>query len=269
MKDIARSNGKTALITGASAGFGAEFAEVFAREGYDLLLVARSEERLKAVSSKVNSTYGRKVKILALDLTTEDSGKKVFAWAQKQAPSVDCLVNNAGIGNYGRFAEIPLEKERELLELNIGVLTELCHRFIPLMIKQGGGRILNVASLAAFQAGAYYATYYASKAYVLLFTEALGLEYKKDKVIISALCPGPSPTSFFEKSKMADTSWLFRTQMIPPKQVAEAGYKGLMAGRDIIIPSKKYFIVPLSARLFPRWLMARINKRLVEIIAKG
>lgn len=269
MTEIKRSNGKTALITGASSGFGAEFAEVFAREGYDLLLVARSEERLKTVASKLNTAYGRKVKLLSLDLTSEEAGTKVFAWAQKQTASIDCLVNNAGIGNYGRFAENALEKERQLLELNIGVLTELCHRFIPLMIKQGGGRILNVASLAAFQAGAYYATYYASKAYVLLFTEALGLEYRKDKVIISALCPGPSPTSFFEKAKMADTSWLFRSQMVPPKQVAEAGYKGLMAGKSIIIPSKKYFIVPLSARLFPRSLMARINKRLVEVIARG
>ncbi len=255
------------LITGASSGFGTEFARVFGRRGYPLFLTGRDQKRLISIAKEIRDSYGVDVRTMRIDLTTPDAGGKLFKWVKLQNVRLYCLVNNAGIGNYGKFADNSLAKERELVELNIGIVTELCHRSIPVMLKAGGGKILNVASLAAFQPGPFYATYYASKAFVLCLTEALALEYRKENISFSALCPGPSPTRFFERALMIPTKFL-KLQFMHPQKVAEIGYKGLMEDKIIIIPGVKNRIVPLGSRLLPRPVVAYISKKFVEWSAK-
>ncbi|MBI5044413.1 MAG: SDR family oxidoreductase [Candidatus Levybacteria bacterium] len=260
---------KSVLITGASSGIGKEFARVFAENGYDLLLTGRAESELKKIAYDIQESYGVEVAIKAIDLTTNNAAEKLFDWAITIEPRITCLVNNAGIGNYGKFSKIPWEKENELLQLNITVLTRLCHLFIPYFKEKREGYILNVASMAGFQPGPYFSTYYASKSYVLLFTEALALEHKNDNIHISALCPGPSPTNFFKRANFPNSSFVLKFSMLSPAKVARIGYKGLMQGKTIIIPSFKYHAIPLGSRFFPRKTTAKISKKFVEIASRG
>lgn len=260
-------NSKTVLITGATSGFGLEFARIFARHGYDLILTARNEKNLKKIAAELKSRYSAHIYYFGTDLSKPRAAEALYNWTVSKKLKVGCLINNAGIGNYGRFIDIALDKERELLELNIVVLTELCHKFIPDMIRRGGGKILNVASIAAFQAGAFYATYFASKAYVLLFSEALAEEYNEDNITVSALCPGPSRTRFFEKAKMTTKSLLLRASFLDPRAVAEAGFRGLMRGDIIITPGLRYKLLSKSYRILPRTIIARITKILIETAA--
>lgn len=260
---------KFAVITGASSGFGREFARIFAREGHNVLLVSDAAKDLRKVTVEITKQFPVEARYLVMDLTHADAGAKIFQYLKKNHIAVSVLVNNAGLGNYGKFASVSLEKQRALLEVNMGILTELCHRVIPHMLKNKEGRILNVASMAAFQPGPYYATYYASKAYVLLLTEAIREEYKRESITISALCPGPSPTNFFSKAPMKDSSWVLRASMLPPSTVAELGYRGLMKGKDIIIPGLMFRLIPFGSRLLPRRLMTKISRFMVEIAARG
>ncbi len=260
---------KSALITGASSGIGAAFARVFAKEGYDLLLTGKSEDELKKRAYEIQESFSVEVAIKAIDITKPESSEKLFEWATRAEPRITCLVNCAGMGNYGKFGEIPWEKENELLQLNIVALTRLCHLFVPYFKEKKEGNILNVASMAGFQPGSYFATYYASKSYVLLFTEALALEHASDSLHISALCPGPSPTNFFRKAQFPETSFILRSTMLSADKVARAGYKGLMEGKTVIIPSVKYWLIPFGSRLLPRKIAARISKRFVQIAARG
>jgi uncharacterized protein len=258
-----------ALITGASSGFGKEFAKLFAADGYDLVITARPGSKIEAVARELRDAYDVEVYDREIDLSKPGSAKDLHAWVTSKKLTVTHLLNNAGIGVYGRFAENPLERENELLELNVVSLSELCHHFIPDMIKNGGGRILNVASIAAFQPGAYYATYFASKAYVLLFSEALALEYAKDNITVTALCPGVSRTNFFARAEMPRTSWILRSYLMDPEYVAEVGYKAMMRGRVIAIPGIRNKVVAKSYRWLPRGVIARLTRELVDKAGKG
>ena len=268
-KKTSRPTRQVVLITGASTGIGREFARIFARHGHDLLLVANVARALAGIARHLSRDSGVKVDTLHVDLTARDSGEKIARYVDRNHLQVAILVNNAGIGNYGKFADVPLEKQKHLLDLNMGILTELCHRMIPHMLKNGGGKILNVASMASFAPGPYYATYYASKSYVLLLTEALREEYRKENLVISALCPPPSPTNFFSKAPMTDSSWLLQTFMVPPARIAERGYNGLMRGKGIIIPGLIFNLIPWGGRLLPRRWLTRISRIMVEIAARG
>lgn len=263
-KDPANQN-KVALITGASSGFGREFAELFARDGHNLLLVALQDGHLPQVADFIKEKYGVRVEIIELDLTEPSAGQSIEEFITAKGLHVTHLVNNAGMGIYGKFANVPWNTQHVLLELNMGILTELCHRIIPHMLAHGGGRILNVASMAAFQPGPYYATYYASKGYVLLLSEALREEYERDGVIISTLCPGPSPTNFFKLHPKVATSWLMRIYMTPPARIAELGYRGLLKGKRIIIPGIIFQFIPFGSRFVPRAVVARLSRMLVEV----
>jgi hypothetical protein len=257
------------LITGASTGIGREFARIFARHGHDLLLIANAARPLATLARDLSRDSAVKVDTLHVDLTDRASGEKIVRILDRNHLQVAILVNNAGIGNYGKFANVRWEKQKHLLDLNMGILTELCHRMIPHMLRHGGGKILNVASMASFAPGPYYATYYASKAYVLLLTEALREEYRKENLVISAVCPGPSPTNFFKKAPMTDSSWLLRRFMVPPARIAEQGYGGLMRGKGIIIPGLIFNLIPWGGRLLPRRWLTRISRIMVEIAARG
>ena len=263
------TSSQTTLITGASSGIGHAFAKEFAKHGYNLLLTARNKDDLSKTAEEMRSTYHVNVEVLSLDLNKPKSCQDLFDWATSQERPVTCLVNNAGMGNYGKYEEIPWKKEEELLRVNIMVVSELCHLFIPYFLKNKQGKILNIASMASFQPGPLFTTYYASKAYVLNFTEALALENKHTPLTISAVCPGPSPTNFFTKANFPASSLLMRTSMLPPEKVAKAGYSGLMRKKTVIIPSVKYALIPVGSRVFPRKTVTRISKKFIDIAAKG
>lgn len=257
------------MITGATSGLGLEFARIFAGKGSDLVITARTEKNLNAVAKDLESKYGVQVHSIALDLSDPKAPDKLFEFTQRQKLFVEVLVNNAGIGVHGKFAENAIDRESELLELNIISLTKLCHLYLRPMLTAGRGKILNIASLAAFQAGTYFATYFASKAYVLLLTEALALEYRKTGVTVSALCPPPSRTGFFKRAGMPETSRVLRMSMHHAPKVAKAGYRGLMAGKTVILPSIRSRFIGTGYRVFPRSVISRIADSLIAIASRG
>ncbi len=252
------NNGKpTALITGASGGIGLELARIFGRERHNLVLVARSEGRLNELANELHHQYGAATKVVAKDLNEAAAPDELFADLQQAGITVDVLVNNAGFANYGRFDEISLEKDLSLLQLNIVALTHLTKLFIEPMVARKSGKIMNVASTASFQPGPLMTTYYASKAYVLFFSEGLAAEYKDLGITVTALCPGPTKTGFQSRANM-EVSRLVQGGLMPVEAVAEAGFKGLMAGKTVVIPGLFNKVGSLLPRFVPRDMAARL-----------
>jgi short-subunit dehydrogenase len=248
----------TALITGASSGLGADFARLFAADGYDLVLVARREDKLRELAAelKVKST------IIAADLSQHDAAAYVVG--RLVNVEIDALVNNAGLGFAGAFVDIDLEKELEMIHVNIVALTQLTKLLLPPMVKRGRGRILNVASTASFQPGPLMAVYYATKAYVLSFSEALAEELRKTGVTVTALCPGPTATGFAAVANVGATR-LF--SMMPPMKsmsAARAGYEGMKRGRRVVVPGLKNKLLAESVRFTPRRLVTTIVRKMQE-----
>src|SRR5581483_4091678 len=226
-----------ALVTGASSGIGVELAKVLAREGHDLVLVARREPELSALADDVKSRYGADATVLSADLATADGPKHVFDTLSGKGIDVDVLVNNAGLGGHGRFWETDSQTEHNILAVNIVALTELTKLFLPGMVERGHGRVLNVASTAGFQPGPYMATYYASKSYVLLFTEAIAEELAGTGVTATALCPGVVQTGFQTAAEIDSDMLLQRSPGAKSAEyVAQAAYKGMSHGKRIVIP---------------------------------
>src|SRR5271166_4002120 len=195
---------KTALITGASFGIGAEFARIFAREGYHLVLVARTADKLRQIASELEKAHGTRSLILATDLSDPGAAAYVLDQTMRASIQVDVLVNNAGFGQYGLFAENDLEECLRQIQLNVTTLTHLTRLYLPAMIERKSGGILNVASAAAFQPGPLMAVYFATKAYVLHFSEALSNELNGTGVTVTCLCPGPTATEFLKRANIAD-----------------------------------------------------------------
>jgi uncharacterized protein len=248
-----------ALITGASGGIGRELARIFAREHYDVVLVARSQARLDEVAVELRSSHGIQVDVIAKDLASPGAPAEI----ERQVGRVDVLVNNAGFGLYGKFTEFPPEDELGLMHLNMDALVLLTRLFLPGMIEAGSGRILNVASTAAFQPGPLMALYYASKAFVLHFSEAIANELKGTGVTVTVLCPGPTETGFQARAAMED-SRLVRMGMMSAKAVAEKGYRGLMRGKTIVIPGVRNKIMAQSVRFSPRKLVTTIARKVQD-----
>jgi uncharacterized protein len=241
-----------ALVTGASAGLGAEFARQCRARGETVLLVARRADRLDALRREL----GENVFVHAADLTRPDQVDAMFDRLGHEGLEIDTLINNAGFGLAGEFAAAPRERLIEMIDLNVRSLTDLCRRVLPAMIERRRGAILNVASTAAFQAGPYSAVYYATKAYVLSLSEALYHEAKGKGVRVTALCPGPTATEFFDVAG-APHSKLAKVATAPGAVVA-AGLKGLDRGRPIVIPGKANKIGAFGTRLMPRSALRRI-----------
>ncbi len=252
-----------ALITGASEGIGHELAKCFARHKHDLVLVARSEEKLKRLAGEISLAHGVRVSYIAQDLSVPDSALKVRKKVQELGLAIDVLVNNAGVGMFGLFAEADIERELRMMQLNMVSVTALTKLFLPEMLKRGRGRILNVASTAAFQPGPLMAVYYASKAYVLSFSEALANELKGTGVNASVLCPGPT-RSGFQRSAGMESSKLFRWGVMSASEVAEIAYRELMRGKTTIIPGWRNKILAFSVRLGPRKLLPTIVRLMQE-----
>jgi short-subunit dehydrogenase len=250
----------TALITGASSGIGLDLAHVLAEDGHDLVLVARSEDRLRALAAELSSKYGIAATVVVADLSRPDAPREVFA----AAPPIDILVNNAGFGLSGLFAETALRTELDMIQVNVAALTHLTKLFLPQMVERRRGRILNVASTAAFQPGPLMAVYYATKAYVLSFSEALGEELRDRGVTVSALCPGPTATGFQKKANLGSEALLQLMKPVSSMEVARAGYRGLMRGQRVVIPGLKNKLGVQSLRVSPRRVVTRIVRALQE-----
>jgi len=253
----------TVLITGASGGIGYELALLFARDRYDCVLVARSHDRLTALASRLESEFGIKTLVLAKDLSKPATVDEIYEEVSAATLKVDVLVNNAGFPVYGRFVETDLSAELEMLQVNVVALTALTKLFVRGMVERRQGRILNLASTAAFVPGPLMAVYYASKAYVLSFSEALANELKGTGVTVTALTPGATRTGFQERGKMEDAR-LIKGTLSDAASVALAGYRGLMAGKTVVIPGLSNKLLPVVVRLSPRRIVTRVSRRMLE-----
>lgn len=252
--------GQTALITGASGGIGYELAKLFARDHYNLVLVARSPERLKQVANELQNESGISVKTVVLDLSEPWSAKSLFEQLQQEGIRVDVLVNNAGFGGFGEFAAMTQEEILGQISLNITALTHLTRLFLPAMLERRSGKIMNVASTAAFQPGPLMAVYYATKAYVLSFSEALANEVGKSGVVVSCFCPGATDTNFQKRAGMENSRLFKKIGAMKVDVVARDGYRGLMAGKTVVISGMQNWLVAESVRFAPRGLVTAISR---------
>jgi hypothetical protein len=241
----------TALITGASSGLGAEYAKLFAADKQDLLLVARRRDRLEALAGELRGAHGVRVFVVAADLATAEAPGRVVEEAFRLGLQVDFLVNNAGFGTAGAFAELDIAREREMIQLNIASLVTLTRSFLPAMIERRNGRILNIGSTAGFPPGPFMAVYYASKAFVNSFTEALWYELRGTGVSATVSCPGATATEFADVAGNS-RSLLFRLGAADPKQVAAEGYRAMKKGKPMVIHGLRNKLSVQSLRVSPR-----------------
>ncbi|HTW20548.1 MAG TPA: SDR family oxidoreductase [Mycobacteriales bacterium] len=252
-----------ALVTGASSGIGRELARVLAREGHDLVLVARREPELRALADELSKRYGADSTVITADLSDPGGAQRVYDEVHKAGLAIDVLVNNAGFGGQGRFTETDAAEEQRMLAVNVVALTDLTKLFVPEMTKRGHGRLLNVASTAAFQPGPFMAIYYASKAYVLSFTEALAEELAGTGVTATALCPGVVPSGFQDTAHLSKDSPMLRSPGTKSADyVAEAAIDGMMRGKRIVIPGALNKIGVQALRVSPRRAVVATVRRL-------
>jgi short-subunit dehydrogenase len=254
----------TALVTGASGGIGEELARLFAADGHDLVLVARSRDKLARLSEELAGKHNVKARVLVSDLARPEAPREIFEELSAGGVRVDALVNNAGFGSYGLFAETDLQTELDLLQVNVVALTHLTKLFLPALIARRRGYVMNVASTAAFQPGPLMAVYYASKAYVLSLSEALKNECEGAGVVVSALCPGPTETGFVAAVPGMSESKLFDRAVMDARTVAEAGYRGMLAGKTIVIPGFRNNLLARSIGFFPRGLVTKVVRGIQE-----
>jgi short-subunit dehydrogenase len=253
------ANTETVLITGASSGIGLELARCFAADGCRLILVARNKEALNSLADELRRTQKIEARVLTADLSLPETPKRIFEELRTAKISVDILVNNAGFGLQDAFAELPLQRQLEMLQVNITALTELTGLFLPGIIKRRHGGILNVGSVAGFLPGPNMAVYYATKAYVLSFTEALAGELAGTGLTVSVLCPGPTATNF---SQVARGQKLRRiqTSKMSAEAVAHCGHRAYRNGKVLAVPgSGNHFLIFLT-RIMPRWFVRKAVK---------
>ncbi|HET7626083.1 MAG TPA: SDR family oxidoreductase [Verrucomicrobiae bacterium] len=245
-----------ALITGASSGIGLELAKLFAADRFNLALVARNESRLNQLAESLRREHGIETRVLARDLSAAGAPREIFD-ALHDTP-ISVLVNNAGIGFYGAFAKSDLREQTGILQVNITALTQLTHLFLQPMLARKAGRILNVASTAAFQPGPMVNVYYASKAFVYSFSYALSVELEKSGVTVTALCPGTTHTEFFSRGHFGSKRAPFT---MDARTVAEIGYRGLMKGRRVVIPGIFNRVTSALSKRMPARFTTAIVKR--------
>ncbi|HSM82724.1 MAG TPA: SDR family oxidoreductase [Nodosilinea sp.] len=253
---------KPILITGASSGIGYELAKVCAQHRHDLVLVARREDPLLGLKAELEAAHGIQVLTYRGDLTEADTRQQFFDWTQSQGIVPYALVNNAGFGDLTAFAESNWQRQNAMLQLNIVALTHLTRLYLPGMIAQGQGRLLNVASLAAFLPGPYLAVYYATKAYVLSFTEALAGELEGTGLTATTLCPGPTQSEFQEQAAASDAKLFTIDAMPTAAEVARYGYAAMEKGQRVAVHGTKNKLLSLGTRLLPRQTLADIAKKM-------
>lgn len=257
-----RGEGQTALVTGASTGIGVDLAECFAKDGYDLILAARSEAALKEVADRVAATHGVKAAAIALDLAVAGGGERLAAAITARGLSVDVLVNNAGYGIAGALDGSDRASQLGMIDLNVRALVELTHVYWPRMLAQKRGGVLNVASTAAFQPGPLMAVYYASKAFVLSFSEALWKEGEAFGVRVSCLCPGPTVSKFRERAGTGRTRLAKTGALMSSVTVAEMGYRAWQENRAVIVTGTRNALVAGLVRFLPRRMLLAMVYRI-------
>jgi uncharacterized protein len=243
---------KVALVTGASAGLGVQFARQLSKRGHRLVLVARRKERLEGLAKELGNA-----RAVALDLSKPNAAAKLMADVEAHSETVDLLVNNAGFGLIGHFAELDAKRERQMIDLNIGTLADLCRAVAPGMIERKSGGIINVASTAAFQPGPKMAVYFATKAFVLSLTEALHEELKPHGIHVTCLCPGPTRTEFGDVAGFGGNGLFDRVAMESP-EVVKAGLEGLDRNKAVVVPGLVNKVTANSGRFAPRSVVRKI-----------
>jgi short-subunit dehydrogenase len=251
---------RTALITGASSGIGLELTKVFAQNNTALVLVARSENKLMQLAADLRKQYKIPVAVIAKDLSDYNNSKLLFEQCNLQNIQIDYLINNAGFGDFGLFAESDWNKQLQMINVNITSLTYLARLFLPGMIERKYGKIMNVASTAAFQPGPTMAVYYATKAYVLHFSEAIANELKGTGVTVTALCPGATESGFQSAANLHESKMVKDKKLPTSKAVAKYGYKAMMKGKPVAIHGLGNYLLANSVRLAPRSVVVKIAR---------
>ena len=254
----------TALITGASKGIGLELAEVMASKGISLVLVARSGEILDKIKTALKEKYHVSVHIIVKDLSISRSAKEVYDEIKALRIEINYLINNAGFGDYGLFSDNAWERYHKMIYLNVTTLTEFCHLYLSDWKQRGSGKILNVASTAAFQPGPKMAVYFATKAYVLNFSESIGYEVRNEGITVTALCPGPTETHFVDESHMRASDLIGNVNIASAKEVARVGYEAMIKGEPVIIHGFMNRMVTFFERFLPRKIVTMLSGRIMK-----
>lgn len=242
---------KTALVTGASGGLGYEFAAILAADHYDLVLVARNESKLNAIRDELEKIYGISVLVYPADLSEKNAAEEIFRFIKQNSLTIDVLVNNAGVGDNGTFADSDWDRQYRMVQLNVTALMHMTHCFIKPMIERRSGKILNISSVAAFSAGPGMSIYYASKAFVRSFSEAVSEEVKGSGVTVTCFCPGPTSTGFEKAASMKGGSRMFR-HAADAHEVAKAGIDAMYKGKTLANCGAFTKTAAFGSRLLPR-----------------
>lgn len=259
--DSATRPRQTALITGASTGIGCEFARIFATDRYDVVLTARDGDRLKQLKSELEGLHGIAARVIVKDLSDPAAPLEIFEELEKDV-RIDALVNNAGFGGFGSFAETDIDHQLRMIQVNVASLTHLTKLFLEGMVTLGEGKILNVASTAAFQSGPFHSVYYATKAYVLLFSEAINNELRGTGVTVTAFCPGPTETEFFDRAGGKRSKLIRRSVSMNAAVAAEIGYSGMREGKSLVIPGFRNKLLAFTTRLLPRRMITSMVRKI-------
>ena len=253
-----------ALITGASRGIGLELAKECAKHGHDVVLVARRQDALEAAAGMIEGKYDVSATVIAADVSNADARTEIFSSTLEQKTEIGLLINNAGFGLGGEFVETDIERELEMIEVNVAAPTHLTKLFLPAMVKRRSGRIMQVASTASFQPGPLMSVYYASKAYLLSFSQAIAEELRNTGVTVTALCPGATATDFAETAQVSNTRLFQKLGVASAEDIARYGYKVMMRGDRVAIPGWRDKLMVQSERFAPRRLVTAIARRVQE-----
>ncbi|MFT4302985.1 MAG: SDR family NAD(P)-dependent oxidoreductase [Candidatus Woesearchaeota archaeon] len=255
---------KTALITGASYGIGLELARVHAENKNNLVLVARSKDKLETLKKELEKKHNIKIHIIQKDLSLPNSAKDIYQYTKKNKITIDYLINNAGFGGFGEFKDTDIDNETNMINLNITSLVQLTKYYLQDMIKQKQGKIMNVASIAGFIPGPLMSVYFATKSFVVSFSQAINYEVKGTGVTVTTLCPGPTKSNFFINANVKDNK-MFSNKSIPTsREVAEYGYKSMMKGKSIAIHGIKNRILVSLTKFIPVKYILYMTKKMQE-----
>ena len=257
-------NNQTTLVTGASSGIGLHLAHEFARHGHPLVIVAPVQSELEKVASAFRGDHGVEVRVIAKDLEEKNSAQEIFDDLQAAGVEIDILVNNAGHGFHGKWWELPIEKDLSMLRLNVEAVLRLTKLFLPPMLQRNRGRILNTASIAGFEPGPLLATYFATKAFVLSWSEALAVELDDTPISVTALCPGVTDTDFFPKGDAENIRARQSSNVMSPQDVAKEGYEALMNGELFVVPGALNKAMIAARRILPVGMQARMSEKMNE-----
>ena len=248
---------ETVLITGASSGIGLELAKCFAADKSDLILVARNTEALEKIAEELRREYKIKVNVLTADLSLSETPEQIFTELKGRGLTVDVLVNNAGFGLHGEFAELPLARQLEMIQVNVASLVALTGQFLPGMIKRQRGGVLNVGSVAGFIPGPHMAVYYATKAFVMSFSEALHEELRSTRITVTDLCPGPTETNFSQVARSHRTR-KSQAKKMSAQMVAEIGYQNFRQAKCFSVPGWSNKLLAIAPKFLPRAIIRRL-----------